>query len=63
MVANGTYMLDLVTSSMSEEGPLVNIYNDEGKVMGTNTEDHLIMLHSVYCHTKQVGPQIFEILQ
>ena len=48
---------------MSEEGTLVNIYNDEGKVVGTNKEDHVTILHSAYCHTKQVGPQVFEILQ
>jgi len=46
IITNGTYTLGQVTNAMSKEGPLVNIYNDEGKVMGTITEKRLAILHS-----------------
>ena len=40
----------------------MNIYNDEGKVMGTITRNHLAILHSTYCHTRQVAPEILQEL-
>jgi len=60
IVTDGTYMLGTVTNAMSKEGPLVNVHNDEGKVMCT--EKRLAILHSVYCHTKQVAPEIMQEL-
>ena len=56
------YTLGPVTNSVSKEGPLVNIYNDEGKVMSTITQNRLAILHSAYCHTKQVAPEILQEL-
>ena len=57
IVANGTYTLGPVTNSVPKEGPLVNIYNTEGKVMGTITHNRLAISHSAYCHTRQVAPE------
>ena len=62
IVANGTYTLGPVTNSVSKGGPLMSIYNDEGKVMGTITHNRLAILHSAYCHTRQVAPEILQEL-
>ncbi|DBA89313.1 TPA: hypothetical protein ACH3X2_004783 [Trebouxia sp. C0005] len=47
---------------MSKEDPLVNVYNDEGKVMGTITEKRLAILHSAYCHTIRLTPEVMQEL-
>ena len=62
IVTDGMYTLGPVTNVMSKGGPLVNFYNDEGKVMGTITEKRLAILHSAYYHTKQVAPEIMQEL-
>ncbi len=62
IVTDGTYTLGPVTNAMSKENRLVNVYNDEGKVMGTITEKRLAILHSAYCHTKRVAPKIMQEL-
>ena len=40
---------------------MYSFYNDEGKVRGRFTEKRLA-IHSAFCYTKQVAPQIMQEL-
>ena len=63
IVTDGACTLGPVTDRTTAEGPLVNVYNDEGKVVGTITEKRLAILHSAYCHTKETAPELLQELQ
>ena len=41
VVTDGAYSLGLADVEMTDEGSLVNVYNDEGKVVSTITEKRL----------------------
>ena len=62
IITDGTYTLGPVTNTMTKEGSLVNVYDDVGKVISTITEKRLAILHSGYCHTKQLTPELMHEL-
>ena len=52
VIATGAYQLGLRKQGKTAEGPLVNVYDAEGKVAGTITLDRLNILQTAFEHTK-----------
>ena len=65
IVTDGVYTLWLADAEMTDEGSLVNVYNDEGKGMcvSTITEKRLKTLYSAFSHTQAGAPNIRQGLQ
>ena len=62
VIATGAYQLGLRKQGKTAEGPLVNVYDAEGKVAGTITLDRLNILQTAFEHTKSTEPEIMEQL-
>ena len=58
IVTQGEHSLGLVDNLVTQEGHLVNVYDDAGKVVGTITEQRLAILHTAYCHTQHATPEL-----
>ena len=63
IVTDGAYTLGLADAEMTDEGSLVNVYNDEGKVVSTITEKRLKTLYTAFSHTQAAAPEIIQGLQ
>ena len=60
--ATGCYRLGLRETGPTEEGPLVNVYNDEGKQTGIITEKRLKILYTAYKNTEATAPDVISRL-